>query len=452
MAAPIVSIIIPVFNKWEYTAKCLRALAENTRELAHEVIVIDNASSDETARALPCLPGVRTVRNQDNLGFARASNQGAALASGRYLLFLNNDTEPHARWASAMVAEIELDPAIAIVGSKLLYPDGTIQHAGVGFAYAVWQPIMPMHVDARRPAASVTTRREPDAVTAACMLVRPEVFRAAGGFDEGYVNGYEDVDLCLTLRARGYKIVFTPDSVVTHHESISEGRFDSSAANTERLMARWIERFDRHEFRFDNDFRRTARPLAVPADRPGVTVVVVATRSIWTIAPCLENVWYTTGAQDEILVVDDSAGGAAGMFARQFAARHADRVRVIAAPASGGASDDNGGGGDGSRVAGFPRALRAGIAAANRPLCALLGPNVRVVGDWLGRLTGHLDRVSSGAATAAGPQRPGAVAATLGDATALSTSEPAPIRPRWQPSWRPGVWRWRARPTSLSIA
>src|SRR5882724_8317734 len=153
MSAPLVSIVIPVFDRWDYTARCLRALAANTRDVAHEVIVIDNASSDETVRALPRVSGIRTQRNTENLGFARASNQGAALAAGQYLLFLNNDTEPHPGWAAAMVAEVERDPAVAIVGSKLLYPDGTIQHAGVGFAYAVWQPIMPMHVDSRRAAA-----------------------------------------------------------------------------------------------------------------------------------------------------------------------------------------------------------------------------------------------------------------------------------------------------------
>jgi GT2 family glycosyltransferase len=396
MPAPVVSIIIPVFNRWAYTARCLRALADNTRDVAHEVIVIDNASSDETARALPeaaATGALRALRNGANLGFARASNQGAALATGRFLLFLNNDTEPHPGWAAAMVAEMQRDPAVAIVGSKLLYPDGTIQHAGVRFAYAVWQPIMPFHVDSRQPASVASARRELDAVTAACMLVRPEVFHALGGFDEGYVNGYEDVDLCLEVRSRGHKVVFTPASVVTHHESVSEGRFDSSAANTERLMARWIDRFDR----FDVDFRRTARPLDVAPERAGVSVVVVAPRAIWTIAPCLENLWYTTGAQDEILIVDDSDGGAAGRFVRQFAARHPERVRLLAPPDEGG----------------FSRAFPVGLTAATRPLCALVGPNVRVVGDWLGRLAAHL--------LAAGVT--GAITATLGDATTLSTPE-----------------------------
>src|SRR5256885_16289410 len=129
------------------------------------------------------------------------------------------------------------------------------------------------------------------------MLVRPGGLLAAGGLGGGYGNGFEDLDFRLEVRAPGGKIVFTPASVVTHHESVTEGRFDSSAANTERLMARWIDRFDRLGFRFDSDFRRTARPLVVAADRPGVSVVVVADRSIWTIAPCLENIWYTTGAQ-----------------------------------------------------------------------------------------------------------------------------------------------------------
>ncbi len=396
MPAPLVSIIVPVFNKVEYTTKCLRAIAAHTRDVPYEVIVVDNASSDDTHRVLARREDIRYRRNSENLGFARASNQGAAMATGRFLLFLNNDTEPHPGWAAAMVAEMERDPAVAIVGSKLLYPDGTIQHAGIGFAYAMWQPIMPMHVHSRQPAASVTQRRELNAVTAACMLVRPEIFLTAGGFDEGYVNGYEDVDFCLEVRARGGKIVFTPASVVTHHESVTEGRFDASAANTERLMARWIDRFE-DRFQYDVDFRRAASAV-VPADeRPGVSVVVVADRSIWTIAPCLENLWYTTGGQDEILIVDDSAGRAAGRFAARFAARHPQRARVLATPGT----------------VGFPRAFELGLAAAARPLAALVGPNVRVVGDWLDRLAAH----RRDDATA------GAITATLGDAASLTTAE-----------------------------
>ncbi len=405
MPAPLVSIVVPVFNKYEYTAKCLRAIATHTRDVPHEVIVVDNASSDETERELSRRPGIRYWRNSRNLGFARGSNQGAAMATGRFLLFLNNDTEPHPGWASALVAEVERDPAVAIVGSKLLYPDGTIQHAGVRFAYAMWQPIMPMHVHSRQPAAVASQRLELDAVTAACMLVRPEVFLAVGGFDEGYVNGYEDIDFCLQVRSRGRKIVFTPASVVTHHESVSEGRFDASAANTERLMARWIDRFDQPPFQFDVDFRRTAQPLAVAPDRPGVSVVVVADQSIWTIAPCLENVWYTTGAQDEIVIVDDTGGAAAGRFVARFAARHPGRVRVVTASrdAAGDASVR------------FPRAFEAGLASALRPLAALVGPNVRVAGDWLGRLVAHA-RAEEG-------DTAGAITATLGDSARLGTSE-----------------------------
>jgi len=104
MRAPLVSIIVPVFNKLEYTNNCLRAIAAHTRDVPHEVIVVDNASSDDTQRALSRREGIRYRRNGENLGFAKASNQGAAMATGRFLLFLNNDTEPHPGWAAAMVA------------------------------------------------------------------------------------------------------------------------------------------------------------------------------------------------------------------------------------------------------------------------------------------------------------------------------------------------------------
>jgi GT2 family glycosyltransferase len=151
-------------------------------------------------------------------------------------------------------------------------------------------------------------------------------------------------------------------------------------------------------------------------------VVVAANRSIWTIAPCLENLWYTTGAQDEILIVDDTAGFAAGRFVRRFAERHSDRVRVVAAPASAAEGHADGRVEGGDAGAGFARAFAAGLAAAARPLTALLGPNVRVVGDWLGRLAAHLGH-GARAGAAAGDLAASVVIATLGDATTLSTPE-----------------------------
>ena len=177
-AAPVASIVIPAFNKWEFTFRCLMALAHNTTDVAHEIIVIDNASSDETAQALPLLDRIRFQRNPANHGFARACNQGAQMARGRYIVFLNNDTEPRAGWLSAMVRVADASPEVAVVGNKLLFPDGTIQHAGVIFGYGVPFPITPFHAHYRRPAAAADTAVELRAVTAACMLIRPAVFSA----------------------------------------------------------------------------------------------------------------------------------------------------------------------------------------------------------------------------------------------------------------------------------
>ena len=392
-AAPLVSIVIPVFNKWEFTWKCLMALSANTRDVAHEVIVIDNASSDDTAIALPLLENIQVQRNQTNLGFARASNQGAALARGKYLLFLNNDTEVQPGWLAPLVAEVERHPEVALVGSKLLYPDGTVQHGGVIFTYAGPEPITPLHLHCRQPAAASHQRLELRAVTAACMLARPEVFRALGGFDEAFVNGGEDVDLCLKVGRAGHKIVFSPDSVVIHHESVSDGRFRFAAANADRLNNLWIDRFDA----FDIDFRKFARPAVVDPARPGASVIVVVHDALWTVAPCLENVRFTMGAQDELIVIDDASRGATARFLARFAAQHPGRVRLIR----------------NDRALGFSRAAGRGLAAATRPYAALLGANMRVIGDWIDRLRVHLEA------------RPslGALSASLGDSSRLPPAD-----------------------------
>ena len=239
----IASIIIPVFNKVELTEQCLVHLAEVTTDVSYEVILVDNASTDRTGAFLATLRGdIRMIRNEENLGFAKACNQGAGAARGRYLVFLNNDTIPCKGWLRALIDEVETHPETAIVGSKLLYPDGTIQHAGVVFSRDVF---LPYHLYRGFPAETpaVNHRREFQCVTAACMLVRPDVFTAVGGFDEEYRNGFEDVDLCLKIGERGGRIVYQPRSVLYHLESQSPGRKDHEEHNSQRLLARWAHQW-----------------------------------------------------------------------------------------------------------------------------------------------------------------------------------------------------------------
>jgi GT2 family glycosyltransferase len=351
-APPVVSIVIPAWNKWDYTFRCLMALAHNTTDVEHEVIVIDNASTDETEQALPLLERVRLQRNPTNLGFARACNQGAAMARGRYIVFLNNDTEPRAGWLSAMVRVADAAPEVAIVGNKLLFPDGTIQHAGVIFGYGVPFPITPFHAHYRRAPEVASAPAELRAVTAACMLIRPSVFAAVGGFDEGYVNGYEDVDLCLKVGMTGAKIVYTPDSVVVHHESVSEGRFARDGANIDRLNQRWLGQVDT----FEVDVRVEVAPFPT-APHAATSVVLPVRDALLTLVPCVESLLRTCGAGDEIVLVDDGATGAAASIAAWFTARRADRVRLIRNP----------------RAVGLAAAVLQGLAAATRLVLAGAG-------------------------------------------------------------------------------
>jgi GT2 family glycosyltransferase len=368
-STPTVSIVIPAFNKWEYTFRCLMAVAHHTGDVAYEVIVIDNASTDETAQALPLLEKVRSERNPANHGFARACNQGARLARGRYIVFLNNDTEPRAGWLSAMVRVADASPEVAVVGNKLLFPDGTIQHAGVIFGYGVPFPITPFHAHYRRPPEVADARVELRAVTAACMLIRPAVFAKVGGFDEGYVNGYEDVDLCLKVAMTGAKIVYTPDSVVVHHESVSSGRFACDGANIDRLNQRWLGEFGA----FEVDVRReVAAPAAVP--HAATSVIVPLRDALLTLVPCVESLLRTTAPGDEILLIDDGAAGASARIAEWFAGRHPERVRLMRNP----------------RALGFPAAALQGLEAARHARVVVMAPTLRVVGDWLARLDRHL--------------------------------------------------------------
>ncbi len=243
------SIIMPVCNRVELTRDCLTTLATLNGLPDYELIVIDNGSTDGTAEFLAQLGGdVRIVTNTENVGFAKACNQGAALARGKYLVFLNNDTIPRPGWLEALVWEVEQDQEIAVVGSKLLYGDGTTQHAGVVFSRTSG---IPYHLYRRLPGESpaVNRRREFQCVTAACMLVRRESFEKVGGFNEAYRNGFEDVDLCLKIREQGYRIVYQPRSVVIHLEEQTPGRKTHDADNMRLFLSRW----EKHWWLADED-------------------------------------------------------------------------------------------------------------------------------------------------------------------------------------------------------
>jgi GT2 family glycosyltransferase/DNA-binding SARP family transcriptional activator len=233
------SIIIPVWNNLALTTQCLTALAEVTQGVSYEVIVVDNHSTDGTPAFLAELGGdVKVITNDENLGFAKACNQGAQAAKGEYLVFLNNDTIPFAGWLSALVDEVKTHSDVAVVGSKLLYEDRTVQHAGVAFSREF---LMPYHMYPGVPANAhcVSRRRELQCVTAACMLVRRQVFAQVGGFDEGFQNGFEDVDLCLKIGEKKWKIVYQPHSTLIHLESRTPGRKAHDEENTIRFRARW---------------------------------------------------------------------------------------------------------------------------------------------------------------------------------------------------------------------
>jgi GT2 family glycosyltransferase/glycosyltransferase involved in cell wall biosynthesis len=242
-SAPTVSIVIPVWNKLPFTRQCLDRIWRNTgAAVTWEVIVVDNGSSDGTREHFEgggALPGpVVYHRNPTNLGFARGNNIGARLARGRYLLFLNNDTLVQPGWLEEMVRLAERDPAVGVVGIKQLFPyTGTIHHTGIVFtAGGIPQHLYP-HADARLP--HVNKQREYQAVTGACLLIPKDLFERCGQFDDGYLNGYEDVDLCLAVRRAGRKVVCCTSAFIYHYGQITEGRTLDDDANARRFAEKW---------------------------------------------------------------------------------------------------------------------------------------------------------------------------------------------------------------------
>jgi GT2 family glycosyltransferase len=219
---PLVSIIIPVYNNVRYTAACLNAVLRELDSIPCEVIVVDDGSTDGTAEYLESCSGIQVVRHEVNLGFVKSINDGAAIARGRYLHLLNNDTIVTGGWKSALLRTFESRDRVGAVGSQLRAPDGTISEAGA----IVWRDGNGANYGRGRTAtdSGVTFPREVDYCSAASLMVRADVFRHVGGLSDEFAPAYyEDADLCFRIRDAGYRVLYQPASVVVHFEGRTAG-------------------------------------------------------------------------------------------------------------------------------------------------------------------------------------------------------------------------------------
>jgi GT2 family glycosyltransferase/glycosyltransferase involved in cell wall biosynthesis len=265
-----VSIIIPVLDKLEFTRQCLDRIWRNTgSEIAYEVIIVDNASSDGTpdwfANVTTFPRPLRYVRNVHNQGFAKANNTGGRLSESQYLLFLNNDTLVQPGWLTEMLRARRSDRSIGVVGIKQLFPyTNTIYHTGIVFAPGGIPTHLYPHLDASLP--HVNKEREYQAVNGACLLIDRSLFEECGGFDEAYVNGYEDVDLCMAVGQRGRKVVCCTRSYIYHYGQISEGRTADDDRNAALFAKKWSGRIrvdrDAYLVRDRTDAERAPRTSA----------------------------------------------------------------------------------------------------------------------------------------------------------------------------------------------
>jgi GT2 family glycosyltransferase/glycosyltransferase involved in cell wall biosynthesis len=220
--APRASIVIPVYGQLAHTLACLRALAAHPPATPVEIIVVDDASTDDTPGVLPRIEGLRYHRRATNGGFIATCNDGAAMARGEFLVFLNNDTVPQPGWLDALLATFDAVPGAGLVGAQLLYPDGRLQEAG-GVVFrdgSAWNygrfgtPSDPRY----------RYLRDADYVSGAAIMVPRALFAAVGGFDAHYAPAYyEDTDLAFAVRAAGRRVLYQPAARVVHDEGATSG-------------------------------------------------------------------------------------------------------------------------------------------------------------------------------------------------------------------------------------
>lgn len=254
--APLVSLIVPTFNQYKLLSQCVDGILNGTSYKNIELIIVDNRSNDpETLEYLRELPSkdsrVKVIRDDGAFNFARINNDAVKHATGPVLGFVNNDIQIiRPDWLDEMVSNLARKD-IGAVGARLLFPNGTVQHAGVitGIGGVAGHQFKNLSVGSLGYFCRAVLPQNLSAVTAACMLVHTDLFKKVGGFDqEQLAVAFNDIDLCLKIRETGYLIVYTPYAELLHHESVSRGYEDSpeKKARFEReykaMQDRWGEK------------------------------------------------------------------------------------------------------------------------------------------------------------------------------------------------------------------
>lgn len=305
---PLVSVIIPNKNRAPLLQTCTDGLYDKTAYQNFELIVVDNGSTDPETLALYERLEARSAKiipYDETFNYSRACNLGASAAKGDLLLFLNNDIEMvEPDWLDELVRQVD-EPGVGIVGPKLLYPDGEIQHAGVALGLFT----LAAHVFHRAPKGewgpfgSPDTTRNWMAVTGACQLVRRSVFDLIDGYDESFILSYSDIVLCADAARAGFRTVYLPASVLLHHEGASRGH--TNPTNDQILFAKRIRRLGLTDDPYFHPALDTES--FVPKFRSGV---IVADPS-----PMQADIERLTGGPDRPLdVFDDGAvASAAGL-------------------------------------------------------------------------------------------------------------------------------------------
>ena len=250
---PLVSVIIPNKDEKETLQTCLEMLEKNTGYQNFEIIIVENNSTtDEIFRYYKELSGNRKIhllRWGKEFNYSAINNFAVAHAKGEYLLFLNNDVKSiNSDWLEEMLGVCQR-PEVGGVGAKLIYPDNTIQHAGcvIGMGGIAGHMFVDMPADHTGYLHKASLLQDMSAVTAACLLMKKEVFEQAGGFTEELAVAFNDVDLCLKVRKNGYLIVYDPYAKLYHMESKTRGAEDSKEkvrrfqTEIEYMRCHWID-------------------------------------------------------------------------------------------------------------------------------------------------------------------------------------------------------------------